>query len=138
MTPEQIQLVQESFDRVFPVKDDLSATFYAELFRVAPAVRPLFAEDMTAQRLKLSDTLSYVIRNLDRPEVIEETVVGLARRHVKYGAKPDHFAAVGMALVHALQTHMPGGLDEQAADAWLNAYSLVSDMMIAELPTQAA
>ena len=87
---------------------------------------------------QLSDTLSYVIRNLDRPEIIEETVVGLARRHKGYGAEPAHFAPVGMALIHALKTHLPEGLSESETDAWLAAYSLISDLMIAELSQTAA
>ncbi|MFK7745242.1 MAG: globin domain-containing protein [Roseobacter sp.] len=134
MTPDQIKTVQDSFDRVFPVKEELSETFYAELFAIAPGVRGMFPEDMMSQRLKLSDTLSYTVRNLHRPEVVEETIVGLARRHVKYGAIPDHFAPVGMALITALKTHLPGGMSDQEADAWLLAYTFISDMMIEEMP----
>lgn len=43
----------------------------------------MFPDDMTSQHLKLSDTLSYTVRNKNRPEVVEETIVGLARRHAK-------------------------------------------------------
>lgn len=134
MTPDQIRLVQNSFDRVFPVKDGLSQSFYGKLFAIAPGLRPFFPEDMTEQRLKLTDTLSYMVRNLHRPEVIEETILGLARRHVRYGAKPEHFAPVGMALIHALEEHMPDGLNPDEAEGWLEAYALISDMMIGEFP----
>lgn len=134
MTPDLIKSVQNSFDRVFLVKEDLSVSFYQELFRLAPATRDLFPQDLTSQRLKLTDTLSYTVRNLDRPEVVEETIVSLARRHLKYGARPEHFAPVGMALIAALKTHMPGGLGEREADAWLQAYTFISDMMIEEMP----
>lgn len=138
MRPDQIKLVQDSFDRVFTSKDALAESFYNELFRMAPDVRQMFPEDMVEQRLKLSDTLSYTVRNLQRPEVVEETVQGLARRHAKYGAKPEHFAPVGMALITALHREMPGGLSEQEADAWLEAYTFISDLMIEELPASAA
>ena len=134
MTPDQIKTVQDSFDRVFPVKEDLSKSFYQTLFDMAPGVRGMFPQDMTSQRLKLTDTLSYMVRNLHRPEVVEETIVGLARRHVRYGAKAEHFAPVGMALISALKEHLPGGMDEMEADAWLQAYSFIADMMIDELP----
>lgn len=138
MTPAQIKIVQDSFDRVFPVKAELSETFYHELFRIAPSVREFFPSEMTSQRLKLSDTLSYTVRNLHRPEVVEETIVGLAKRHVKYGALPEHFAPVGMALILALKTHLPGGMSDEEADAWLEAYSFISDMMIGEMQASAA
>lgn len=138
MTPNQIKTVQDSFDRVFPVKEAMSESFYAELFTIAPGVRSYFPEDMMSQRLKLSDTLSYTVRNLHRPEVVEETIIGLARRHVKYGAQPDHFAPVGMALITALKMHLPGGMTSEEADAWLSAYAFIADMMIAEMPASAA
>ncbi len=32
----------------------------------------MFPDDMTSQHLKLSDTLSYTVRNKNRPEVVEE------------------------------------------------------------------
>lgn len=137
MKPDQITAVQESFDRVFPIKNELSETFYAKLFEIAPGVRPMFPENMAEQRQKLSDTLAYVVPNLHRPEVIEETVLGLARRHVRYGALPAHFGPVGLALVHALKTHMPDEFTEELGAAWLEAYTFISDMMIAEM-TRAA
>jgi len=134
VTPDQIKTVQDSFDRVFPVKAELAESFYKSLFDMAPDVRPMFPEDMTSQRLKLSDTLSYTVRNLHRPEVVEETIVGLARRHVKYGALPAHFAPVGMALISSLKAHLPGGMSDKEADAWLLAYTFIADMMIEEMP----
>lgn len=130
MTPHQIMAVQHSFDRAFPHMAAISETFYDHLFTIAPASRPLFPEDMTDQRLKLSDTLAYTARNLTRPEVVEETIRSLARRHVRYGAKPEHFAPVGVALIHALQTHTPEGLSEFEANAWLDAYTWIADQMI--------
>ena len=63
---------------------------------------------MAEQRQKLSDTLAYVVTDLHRPEVIEETILGVARRHdALRPPMPAHFGPVGLALVHALNTHMP-------------------------------
>ncbi len=135
MTPEQIKLVQNSFDQIFPCMSELSETFYKILFDIAPESRDLFPQDMAAQRLMLSDTLSFTVRNLQRPEVVEETIVGLAKRHGRYGARPEHFAPVGMALIAALKAHMPGGMTETEGDSWLNAYTFISDLMIEEMST---
>lgn len=138
MTPDQIQLVQTSFDRVFPHRAALAETFYGELFRTTPSVRPYFPKDMAEQRVKLVDTLAYVVRNLDRPELIEESIVGLARRHVRYGAKPEHFGPVGLALVVALTETMPDEMTTEEGVAWLLAFSFVTDMMVAEMQRSAA
>ncbi len=54
-----------------------------------------------------------------------------------YGAVPEHFAPVGMALISALKSHLPGGMSEKEADAWLLAYTFIADMMIDEMPPAA-
>lgn len=133
MTPSVIRNVQNSFDRVFAQKEHLAEVFYDELFRLAPEARALFPADLTLQRVKLSDTLMYLVHNLHRAEVIEETIIGLARRHVGYGATEGHFGVVGNALMHALHQVTPDGLTEEEADGWLMVYTLVSDMMVAEM-----
>ncbi|MGA9251300.1 MAG: hypothetical protein WBV71_02520 [Roseobacter sp.] len=54
-----------------------------------------------------------------------------------YGAVPEYFAPVGMALISALKSHLPGGMSEKEADAWLLAYTFIADMMIDEMPPAA-
>lgn len=138
MTPNQIETVKDSFQDIYPVKDALSQTFYAELFRIAPSVRPYFAEDITAQRIKLLETLGAVVNHLHQLHLIEDTILGLARRHVGYGARPEHFGPVGHALIFALEEHCPGGLTEVQSDAWFAAYNQISDLMIEAMLTAAA
>src|SRR5262245_25313536 len=52
MTPEQIALVQDSFQRVSARSDELAADFYRRLFIADPAARELFTTDMALQRIK--------------------------------------------------------------------------------------
>ena len=54
MTPEQISLVQSSFERIGPDLPDLAARFYSELFRRDPALRPLFASDLAEQKVRFA------------------------------------------------------------------------------------
>mmetsp|Transcript_28515 Transcript_28515/g.53542 ORF Transcript_28515/g.53542 Transcript_28515/m.53542 type:complete len:85 (+) Transcript_28515:556-810(+) len=50
MTPDQITLVQESFEKVLPVADHISDLFYDRLFATAPEIRPLFSDDLADQK----------------------------------------------------------------------------------------
>ena len=130
MKPEQVQLVKGSFARIFPIKAKLAFDFYDQLFAMAPETRPLFKDDLALQREKLADTLAWTVRNLDQPQVLVEIVQGLARRHVNYGARPEHFPVVGQALVQALAHNTPGGLTEAEIGAWAAAFEMLSDTMI--------
>jgi len=49
MTPEQIALVQSSYDRLGPDHSELAARFYVELFAHDPDLRPQFTTDLALQ-----------------------------------------------------------------------------------------
>ena len=49
MTPRQVALVQESFDKIVPIREQAAALFYERLFDLDPSTRPLFRGDMKSQ-----------------------------------------------------------------------------------------
>jgi hemoglobin-like flavoprotein len=138
MTPEQIKLVQQSFGHVVPIADKAAALFYNRLFEIAPAVKPLFHGDMAEQRRKLVAALAAVVSGLsDLPSVLP-AASALAKRHVGYGARPEHYSAVGEALLWTLARGLGAHWNHQVADAWAAAYATLSGYMIAEAYPQAA
>jgi nitric oxide dioxygenase len=132
MTPEQIKLVQQSFAQVAPIADQAAIMFYDRLFEIAPAVKPLFRGDMAEQRGKLMATLAAVVGGLGNIESILPTASALAKRHIGYGVKPEHYASVGEALLWTLQRGLGPGWTEDTAAAWRAAYATLSGFMIGE------
>ncbi len=53
LTSSQIRLVQSSWEQVLPIQQQAAALFYARLFEMDPAVKPLFKGDMVEQGRKL-------------------------------------------------------------------------------------
>ena len=70
MTPCQIDLVRTSFASVEPIADAAATIFYRRLFDLDPSLRRLFPNDLAAQRRNLMQTLTMVVRGLDRLERI--------------------------------------------------------------------
>jgi hemoglobin-like flavoprotein len=140
MTPDQVKLVQQSFAQVVPIADTAAAMFYERLFTIAPAVKPLFHADMADQRNKLMATLAAVVAGLGNIETILPVASALARRHVDYGVKPEHYAQVGSALLWTLERGLGEGWSSDLAAAWSAAYGTLSRFMIDEAygRTQAA
>src|SRR5919201_523319 len=91
MTPEQINLVQQSFAKVAPISEAAAVLFYDRLFEVAPSVKAMFPADTTEQRKKLMATLAVVVNGLSNLDSILPAASALATRHVGYGAKPEHY-----------------------------------------------
>ena len=132
MTPEQITLVQQSFSKVAPISEAASVLFYDRLFEVAPSVRAMFPEDMTEQRKKLMGTLAVVVGGLTNLEAVLPAASALAKRHVSYGAKPEHYPVVGGALLWTLEKGLGEAWTPELATAWTDAYGVLSGFMISE------
>src|ERR1700712_1397583 len=132
MNPTQVKLVQESFAKVAPISEAASVIFYDRLFEVAPSVRALFPADMTEQRKKLMMMLAAVVNGLSNLESILPAASALAKRHVGYGAKPEHYAVVGGALLWTLEKGLGDAWTNELADAWGAAYGTLSGYMIQE------
>jgi hemoglobin-like flavoprotein len=130
MTPRQIELVRSSFAVVEPIADAAATIFYCRLFDLDPSVRALFATDMTAQRRMLMQTLTMVIRSLDRLEKVVPAVEALGRRHTGYGVRPGDFETVGTALLDTLEEALGPSFTIETRDAWAAAYGILASVMI--------
>ena len=102
MTPEQIDLIRQSFDAIWPVRRKLAVTFYGRFFELAPDARQLFPSDMERQHLKLMDSIAAIVGALDKRDLFQSVISHTGRHHVGFGAKSSHFAAFGEALIWGL------------------------------------
>ena len=130
MTPHQIQLVKTSFASVEPIADVAATIFYRRLFDLDPALRALFPSDLTAQRRNLMQTLTVVVRNLDRLEGILPAVESLGARHAGYRVRPDDYETVGAALLDTLEEGLGEAFTPEVRAAWAAAYGLLASVMI--------
>jgi hemoglobin-like flavoprotein len=140
MTPEQVNLVQQSFAKVAPISEQAAVLFYDRLFEVAPSVKAMFPADMAEQRKKLMGTLAVVVNGLNDLGAVLPAASALAKRHVSYGAKPEHYPVVGGTLLWTLEKGLGEAWTPEVADAWTAAYGTLSGYMISEAygSTQAA
>ena len=138
MTPDQVKLVQQSFSQVAPIADQAATIFYDRLFEVAPQVQAMFPADMAEQKKKLMATLAVVVNGLSDLPSILPAASALAKRHVAYGAKPEHYPVVGSALLWTLEKGLGQGWTSDVAAAWATAYGTLSGFMISEAYPQAA
>ncbi|HXC30259.1 MAG TPA: globin family protein [Stellaceae bacterium] len=131
MTPQQVALVQSSFAKVTPIADQAAASFYGRLFETAPETRALFHGDMTLQGQKLMGAITTVVTNLDNLGAVVPVAQELAKRHVGYGVRPEHYAPVGAALLWTLEQGLGGDFTVDVSTAWAAAYGALSMAMIA-------
>lgn len=129
MTRHQIDLVQKSWRQVLPISDSAAEIFYKELFRLDPALKPLFSSDMKEQGRKLVTMISTAIDGLPRLEAIVPAVKDLGRRHARYGVRPQHYDTVGAALLWTLGQGLGQAFTPEVKGAWAETYGVLSKTM---------
>jgi hemoglobin-like flavoprotein len=132
MTPQQVTLIQGSFAKVAPIAGPAAAMFYGRLFEIAPEVKPLFRGDMAEQGRKLMATLAVVVNGLTNLEAILPAASALAKKHVAYGVKAEHYGPVGVALLWTLERGLGAEWTPDLAAAWTAAYTTLSGYMVGE------
>jgi hemoglobin-like flavoprotein len=132
MTSDQVTLVQQSFAKVAPISETAAVLFYDRLFEIAPSVKAMFPTDLKEQRKKLMATLAVVVNGLNNLDSVLPAASALAKRHVGYGAKAEHYPVVGAALLWTLEKGLGDGWTPDVASAWTAAYGTLSGYMISE------
>jgi nitric oxide dioxygenase len=107
---------------VVPISEQAAVLFYDRLFEIAPAVKAMFPADMTEQRKKLMTMLAAVVNGLGNLQSILPAASALAKRHVGYGARAEHYPVVGAALLWTLEKGLGAAWTPEVADAWTAAY----------------
>jgi hemoglobin-like flavoprotein len=130
MDDRQRHLIRETFDRIRPLKGRAGELFYQNLFALAPDVAPMFGNTpMPAQGGKLMQVFEYVVERLEQWDDTTGQLEELGARHVPLGVRPDHYAAVGTALVTTLHAVLGGEFTEEAEEAWEEFYTDLSLVM---------
>jgi nitric oxide dioxygenase len=85
---------------------------------------------MEVQGRKLVSFLGVVVDHLDDAGALAPEAVALARRHVGYGVAPEHYAAVGEALLWTLDRALGPDFDSATRAAWERTYGLLTAVML--------
>jgi len=133
VTDDQIDVVQLSFRQVMRDRETTAELFYERLFELDPSLRALFHGDMAEQRRKFMVTLSVVVGSLRYLDDLTPSIAALARRHVRYGARPEHFSSFGAALLSALETGLGDAYTLEVEAAWMAVYDVLARMMQAAM-----
>ena len=129
MTPQQIEMVQNSWEQVKPISEQAADMFYTRLFEMDPDLRPLFKDDIKLQGRRLMAMITTAVNNLHQLETILEPVQDLGRRHVDYGVKPEHYDTVGAALLWTLGQGLGDGFTSEVEAAWTETYTILASVM---------
>jgi hemoglobin-like flavoprotein len=129
MTPRQIVLVRESWERVSPIRDRAGALFYERLIELDPGLAPMFPAGVAAQGRTLMTMIDTVVSSLDRLGHLVHAMRALGQRHAGYGVEAKHYDLGGRALLDILRAGLGEAFDSETSDAWAVAYGTLVGVM---------
>jgi hemoglobin-like flavoprotein len=129
VSKEQVKIVQESWAKVVPIKDQAADLFYARLFEQYPEVKPLFKGDMASQGRKLMEMIDTAVTGLDDLGPLVEPVKDMGARHAAYGVKDEDYAKVAAALLWTLEQGLGEHFTPEVREAWTQVYTQLADLM---------
>lgn len=125
----------------------LAETFYAHLFDIAPAARDMFAEDMTAQMQRMTDTLLATIAAVQAPEAsdapaatatladqpaLERSLHSLGAMHRdRFGVEPEHYLYIAHALTRAVRDVAGPAWSGSLSSSWIALTQWITGQMLA-------
>lgn len=126
-----VELLEQSFEQIKPRANEFVASFYENLFTAHPEVQPMFAQtNMAEQRKHLLAALVLVVQNLRKPEILEDALKTLGIKHVNYGTMPEHYPAVGEALLTTFEQYLQQDWTPEVKQAWIDAYGVITQEML--------
>jgi hemoglobin-like flavoprotein len=134
-------IILRSWRLVVPIAETAADLFYRRLFELKPEYRPLFGEDMTAQKRKLVRMLAFIVRtqewrddqwreDVDATEDLMLVVLALGKRHRDlYRIPNESYAVVGEALIWTLEQGLGDAFTPATREIWIKLYTLLASTM---------
>ncbi|MGB3508726.1 MAG: globin domain-containing protein [Microcoleaceae cyanobacterium] len=126
----QVEVIENSFEKIKPRGAEFAASFYENLFAAYPEAKPLFANtDMENQEKKLLNSLVLVVESLRNPEALAEVLRALGARHINYGTLKQHYPLVGKTILKTLKQYLQEDWTPEVKKAWVYALGQITKFM---------
>jgi NAD(P)H-flavin reductase/hemoglobin-like flavoprotein len=102
--------------------------FYSQLFAMDPEVRAMFPAAMDAQRARLFQALTRILRDRQDQDALAAYLADLGRAHRKYGVREEHYGLFRRAMLTTLRRFAAQPRDEHAWESALDhAVTVMTD-----------
>jgi hemoglobin-like flavoprotein len=133
MTPQQAQIVKNSFRTAMARRDRLAGCFLAELFARDPALWEKLRGESGWRDGSFANGLAAIVASIDRLHPIAAVLEWVAYRGAARGLAERHHVAIADALMAALEAVIGPEFNPIHRQAWWLACRSVIDVMVEAL-----
>lgn len=143
-------LIQTSWDTVKQIPNyEIVAgnILFKKIFDIAPGSHQIFSfgkeYDIPTDEMYLNPKMlnhfhllfntidaAITLMNTGKLNELVTVLIGLGRRHAKYGVVDAHYPVVGEALIYTLQTALGDAFTEEVREEWIKLYALITEKML--------
>lgn len=140
MTPQQVRLVQKSWQPVYAQAQYAGELLSERMLELEPATRMLFRGSQEKMGIQLIEMMGMMVDALGNPEAVAMPLRELGHVHrAHHGVSARDFAVVGQALLWTLNRLLgEQSFSPEVREAWKQAYALITGIMLEDDLAQAA
>ena len=112
---------------------EITTTFYKNMFKNNPEVKPLFNMDKQAsgeQPKALAMTILAAAQNIDNLEVLLPAVKKIGEVHCNRQITEGHYPIVGSNLLASIKEVLGDAATDEVIEAWGKAYEVIAKIFI--------
>ncbi|WP_311274040.1 NO-inducible flavohemoprotein [Methylobacterium sp. WCS2018Hpa-22] len=133
LIPTTVNLIKATVPALEVHGLEITRRMYERLFR-DPAMRDLFNQshqgENGSQPKALAQAVLAYARNIDNLGALGGAVERIAQKHVALNILPEHYPAVGDALLGAIGDILGGAATDEICAAWGEAYWFLAELLI--------
>jgi len=130
LTVSEMNIIRRTFLTLGVESAYAEELFYQHLFSNKPELRELFSRGISVQSEKLTNMLGMIVSQIHNLPELLPMLVDLAKRHIVYGVKAEHYKGVGEALIAMLRNILGSDFDPKVEAAWTKAYDGIAVTMV--------
>ena len=128
---DEIARIRATMEELKEHREPAGTSFYENLFRISPELRPMFREDMTGQGMKFLSTLAVIVDTIGDEARLDPKLDELGRDHAALGVRAEHYAPMREALMATMKQYLGGDFTPEVEAAWERAYGQIAGRMLA-------
>ena len=127
---QTIEIIKNTGDVVVGNSTKITTRMYELLFDKYPHVKELFVNKPENQYMKLAESLSLFVVNIEKINVLKPALEVIANTHVQTNVQKGHYPMVGLSLINAMEDVLKERATIEFVDAWREAYKFLADILI--------
>lgn len=130
LTEKQIELINNSFEKVGANRPELVEMFYTRLFCLEPDLRDEFETRYRNQTLSIDSFLQMALLATQNPDAVASVLRDVGVKNAKLGQSSSHYPIINEILIDTLAAEVGDAWTAEVSIAWATLLEFVSQTMV--------